>query len=223
MTRVCRKAPVSILADVRHFFFDIRLLHLSPDLNDVKHISILALFISLLFMGATPHAEKYRWSIKLLIDTAGQRVYGLQVQASTIKELVRIKRPANAQLGKRRAAAEKLKVKVACTIIATGLEDDGDYHLIIVSGKDTMIAEIPNPKGVTLSGVEEATLSGLKTDYTSARTFINTKTGKPKKKITTLSTPLKVKLTGICFFDKKGHGKGHAKNGIELHPVLGLE
>ena len=32
--------------------------------------------------------------------------------------------------------------------------------------------------------------------------------------------PLSVKVTGIIFFDKSGHGNGHAENGIEIHPIF---
>jgi len=29
-----------------------------------------------------------------------------------------------------------------------------------------------------------------------------------------------VKVTGFLFFDKMAHGNGHARNGVEIHPVL---
>jgi len=34
--------------------------------------------------------------------------------------------------------------------------------------------------------------------------------------------PIKLKITGILFFDKKAHGNGHSRNDIEIHPVLGI-
>ena len=81
-----------------------------------------------------------------------------------------------------------------------------------------MIAEIPNPDDETLSNH-----SLLKSLYSNARNFISNEIYYPKKKVTYLRQPLQVSITGFLFFDKKNHGKGHAKNSIEIHPVLAIE
>lgn len=83
-------------------------------------------------------------------------------------------------------------------------EQDRDFHLIISDlerPQVTMIAEIPAPECAGGGGHEE--------DYRKAREAI-------------LSTPRNtiIELVGVGFFDFLHDQRGHAPNGIELHPVL---
>jgi hypothetical protein len=84
-----------------------------------------------------------------------------------------------------------------------------------VSGNKTLIAEIPDPSAPKLKGFPD-----LKKNYTDARNFIKENLGDPPSAVTPLGEPVKVKITGIVFFDKVAHGNGHATNGAEIHPVL---
>jgi hypothetical protein len=168
-------------------------------------------------------AQVYRWDTKILIDTAGLRIYKQKAKPETISNLSNgnaTVRPQKDEMNNgKRASAEKRKVTVTAYIIATGHEDDGDYHLVcqaLFSNK-TLIAEIPDPETKRLKG-----FPGLEKDYTKARSEIESKIGVPPHQVTDLTKKHKVRITGILFFDKIAHGKGHAVNGAEIHPVLSL-
>jgi hypothetical protein len=120
----------------------------------------------------------------------------------------------------KRAKKEKRKVTVTALIISDGLEADGDYHLVLQSpdGDKTLIGEIPDPDNTKLKGHNE-----LKSKYADARSFVNQQIGTPPKKVTPLAKHVKVKVTGVVFFDKIAHGSGHAENGVEIHPILAIE
>ena len=178
-----------------------------------------------LFIGINAiQAQVYRWSVKTLTDTAGQRVYhttSIQDSISGLADTILNPRPSKSQLNKgKRANAEKIKVTFTAYILATGAEDDGDYHLVMEDVRDakTLIAEIPNPESENL-----LEFKNLKQDFINARNEIDTKIGKPTSNVKALHKKVKVYVTGFIFFDKMAHGKGHALNGIEIHPVLEIE
>ena len=166
-------------------------------------------------------SQVYRWDYKICIDTAGARVYEtVHVKRSSIHKLVNIERPSDEEKKGKRAEAEKQKVKLTGYIVMLGQEHDGDYHLVVTNSSktDSLIAEIPDPNTKKLKGY-----SFLKADYQSARSFIESKIDAHPGSISELPHPVKVRITGIVFFDKIAHGKGHSPNGVEIHPVLKIE
>ncbi len=180
--------------------------------------------ISFLIFINTLDAQVYRWSVKTLTDTVGQRIYHINPIQDSISRLADTNlnpRPSKYQLNKgKRANAEKVKVTFIAYILATGIEDDGDYHLVMEDLRNgtTLIAEIPNPESENLLDFKN-----LKQDFSNARNEIDTKIGKPSNSVKNLRKKMKVCVTGFIFFDKMAHGKGHALNGIEIHPVLEIE
>jgi hypothetical protein len=183
----------------------------------------LFLFNVMLFTGPA-QGQKLRWDVKLLVDTAGHRVYKMQAQSATVDELATEAsnpRPNDKELRKgKRAAAEKRKITVTAFIMEDGREHDGDYHLVLknLTGDKTLIGEIPDPAASKLDGFKD-----LRNDYEAARNYVNEKTGRPPSRISPLLSHVKVKITGIVFFDKIDHGNGHAENGAEIHPILKIE
>ncbi len=183
----------------------------------------ILLILSLAFLaGDTVNGQnRYRWDVKILIDTAGHRVFKMAADAATIQELAANStnpRPSNEERSKgKRAKAEKRKVTVTAFIIADGKEDDGDYHLVLknTTGNKSLIGEIPDPAEPKLHGFKD-----LKKDYLAARKFIDDEIGTPPGSVKPLDNPVKVKVTGVVFFDKTAHGNGHAENGAEIHPIL---
>ena len=177
----------------------------------------------ILIFALSCSAQVYRWDTKILIDSAGLRIYKHKAKPETISNLANGNatiRPAKDEMThNKRASAEKRKVTVTAYIIATGHEDDGDYHLVCQAlfSKKTLIAEIPDPKNTKLKG-----FPGLKSDYAKARNEIDAKIGVPPHQVTDLAKKHKVRITGIVFFDKIAHGKGHAVNGAEIHPALSI-
>ena len=184
-----------------------------------------SLLLFFLFCTLNCSAQVYRWDVKILIDSGGLRIYNEKAKHTTIHHLANntsTPRPANNEMNHgKRADAEKKKVTVTAYIIATGHEDDGDYHLVCEDPSDptkTLIAEIPDPDYKKLKG-----FPGLKSNYSKARNEIDTKIGKPTNSVKPLPKKHKVTITGIIFFDKIAHGNGHAENGVEIHPVLAVK
>jgi hypothetical protein len=186
---------------------------------------ILISMLLCLIAGTKVYSQenKYRWDVKILIDTAGLRLYNARAQTENIDNLAVSStnpRPEKAEMKKpRRASTEKRKVTITGWIVSWGLEDDRDYHLVVKSPDSelTLIAEIPDP---TLEKIMK--FPGLFADYTAAREFVDSAIGKPHG-IKEVDHPVKVRITGIVFFDKMAHGRGHAENGVEIHPVLKIK
>jgi hypothetical protein len=173
------------------------------------------------FRSADDCGGSYRWDYKILIDPLGANtVYKKTAVSKSIHTLVSITRPTNAQLGNHRSAREQQKIKTTALIVGFGEEGDNDYHLILTSldGSDSLIAEIPDPTCKKLKG-----FPGLKHDYKAARKFIEDNIDGTPGSIHYLDEAVKVKITGVVFFDKMAHGNGHANNGVEIHPVLKIE
>jgi hypothetical protein len=184
---------------------------------------LLLIFFSFLFSGyqlADDCGGIYRWDNKILIDLPGLNIYKKKASATTIHKLNLIAKPAQSQLGSNRSTPEQRKVTVTAWLVGIGKEPDGDYHLILsgLNLKDSLIAEIPDPTCPKLQHFK-----GLRDDYTLARTFIEENVDATPGDIHFLPEKKKVKITGIVFFDKKAHGNGHARNDIEIHPVLKIE
>lgn len=184
-----------------------------------KKISLLFLFITFLSFNSQSDCGVYRWDYKILIDADGLLLLKAEAKTSSINKLTKIKRPPNSALKNQRADAENQKVIVTAIITAYGKEEDGDYHLVLQSPTtdSTLIAEIPDPNCDKLKGFPT-----LKKLYSKARSFIEANIGNVPSRVTDLdeSEQIKVKVTGIPFFDKRAHGNGHAANGIEIHPIL---
>jgi hypothetical protein len=161
----------------------------------------------------------YRWDYKILIDTAGQRVFNMPARRSSVHKLNLVPRPKNSELGNHRAESEKQKVILTAYVVEFGKEADDDFHLVLTNeaGTDSIIAEIPDPSQSKLRGFK-----WLRKAYTASRDFALQHLNDHPHGISSLPQRVKVKITGVVFFDKRGHGNGHARNGVELHPVLDL-
>jgi hypothetical protein len=184
----------------------------------MKKLLLILLLPFFGFIAVDDCGGVYRWDYKILIDPLGANtVYNKTAVAKSIHSLVNITRPANSQLGNHRSIPEQQKVRATAFIVGLGKEDDGDYHLILTSlnSADSLIAEIPDPGCKKLKG-----FPGLLHDYTAARKFIEDNIDETPGSIHYLDEAVKVKITGVVFFDKTAHGNGHAHNGIEIHPVL---
>lgn len=185
----------------------------------------LIVFI-LLLSNLLPAQGTYRWDVKIAIDTAGQRIYKKKYkpEKETVQNLSsktnNPKPDATEISGGLRADAEKRKVIIEGYITDTGLEVDGDYHLVIKAktGNKTLIAEIPDPSSDKLKG-----FPGYKTAYKNARKQVDDKIGTPPGAVTPLPKKHKVKITGYVYFDKHAHGNGHSDNDVEIHPVLEIK
>jgi hypothetical protein len=186
-----------------------------------KLLRIHYIFLSLLPLTCLCQTNdcggEYRWDYKILVDPTGWPLLHNKPSPQSISQLVHLSRPET--LGNQRTSYEKRKVKVIAWLTMLGKEDDNDYHLVITSDnrKDSMITEIPDGSCDKVRKFPE-----LSKDYTAARQFIDENIKQPSSEIKKLNKPVKVIITGFVFFDKIAHGKGHAPNGIEIHPVISI-
>lgn len=186
----------------------------------LSHIFILIVSISF-------GQNKYRWDVKLGVDTAGLRVLKMEAKETSVAALADKEtnpRPAQKERQKGlRAKSEKRKVTVTAYVIGLGEESDGDYHLILKSLRvnTTLVGEIPNPSEEKLKGFPT-----YKELYAKARANVDKDIKKPTKSIKMID-PVKVIVTGYVFFDiyeEGGHGHGTAlENAIEIHPILKIK
>ena len=111
-----------------------------------------------------------------------------------------VTRPAPAYLPDRRLPFERNVFTVTAAVVLVRAEDDGDFHVVLRSGRDQMITETPSPSctgGATpMRRNEMARARGLVRVCARAR------------------------VTGVAFFDFPHGQTGVAPNAIELHPVL---
>jgi hypothetical protein len=81
-----------------------------------------------------------------------------------------------------------------------------------------MVSEIPSP--VECGELKE---SGHYAEFGKVRTWFEQHIGVPTDRFKKCIPPVKVRLTGIGFFDFNHGQTGHAPNGREIHPVLKIE
>ena len=117
-----------------------------------------------------------------------------------LSELVRpVHRPANG-----RTPAERRVYRVEATITASIDEADGDVHLVL-TGDDgsTLIGE--SPRATCIAGARD------RTAIMRARSVAQS-----------VRIGTRVVATGVGFFDFAHRQTGHARNYVELHPLLSL-
>lgn len=162
---------------------------------------------------------KERWSQKTATDGAPY-VEADPPETWTVEQLLALEAPRYKE-GRAREGVELKVVRVVAYLRKVKLEPDGDVHIVISGAADspdgqTMVVEFPNPDCAKnspfrdrMSAARQALVGVLGAVY--GRNF------------RTLSTPARVELVGIIFFDKRHGATGAAPNGVELHPVVGLK
>jgi hypothetical protein len=106
---------------------------------------------------------------------------------------------------------------IEAEIIACKEEDDGDYHVVIQGDHgETMVVEAPDPDPAFVDS-SSPWVAAIK----SSRDAIQVKLS-PDRNMKQVRQ--RAKITGVGFFDRVHGQTGVASsNGIELHPVLGIE
>jgi hypothetical protein len=137
-----------------------------------------------------------RWTVKTLQD----RPRLLARRDATIRYLVTRPRPTSLPDARLPFERHIFRVRALVTLIRS--EDDGDLHLVLSDRRRTMIAESPS-----LSCTSGATATRRR-QMAQARTRVR--------------LCGRVLVTGVAFFDFFHGQTGVARNGIELHPVLGF-
>jgi hypothetical protein len=138
-----------------------------------------------------------RWGIKTLKDHP--RLY--PARRTTVAHLVSLRRPSPFPPAGR-LKAERHIYSVVAAVTLDRSEADLDHHLVLRSGKHTMIAETPAPT------------------CTVGATTVRRKQMKSARAKAGICA--KARVVGVAFFDFLHGQTGVAPNGIELHPVLGF-
>jgi hypothetical protein len=166
-----------------------------------------------------------RWSVKTGTDPDAALVGPTsKPTAATVEELIRLARPADMSpatesfplyQNKRAAPVETTVYSVEAAIIALNVEASGDYHLVLQgSSGQTMIARAPNPTDAFV-----APSSRWKKEITEVRRQLDAKYFPASGKI----ARVRARVVGVGFFDRIHGQTGVALNGLELHPVVGIE
>lgn|GEM_PF-787247 len=152
-----------------------------------------------------------RWPVKTSTDSDASLVSRLVVP-TTIAYLRSIPAPRPLPQMSRVGPVEETIYSVTATLIAFKSDDDSDYHLVLSDEEGrTIIAEIPSP-ACSSGGVFGPDIATVRSMFESKLTV----SGQFK----TVAIPVEVR--GVGFFDFLQGQLGVAPNGIELHPVTGI-
>ena len=151
-----------------------------------------------------------RWPVKTLSDPGARRV-NFTVRPATVRYLGSLAAAAGGQDS--RGPLESRVFGVQARLVSVKREADSDYHLVLSEGGATMIAEMPLA----------ACTSGAQHRYamTTARAELERAVGGPVGE-SWIHSGLRVRVTGVLFFDFAHGQSGHARNYAELHPVTGF-
>jgi hypothetical protein len=153
-----------------------------------------------------------RWLVKTLDDSNAYRVH-FNPLTTNLAFLVALPTPFPNPNMQRVQGIEDKTYSVTCLITAKKVETDSDYHLILSDGRNTLIAEIPDPS------CPDAAHSGHATQYSMARSFIDIHL--PAGDLNAIAFG-PVTLTGVAFIDPPHNQTGASPNNLELHPVLDI-
>ncbi len=153
-----------------------------------------------------------RWAIKVLTDAAAAQV-NYNPKLTTLDSLIHIPTTPN-QNAPRMAGIEFQSYVFPCNITIKKNESDNDYHLVLKSGTETMIGEVPDPV------CSAAASSAHVNEFIAARNWVNTHIGTGAVANVNIAP---VNITGVSFVDPPHGQTGRAPNGMEIHPVLNIE
>jgi hypothetical protein len=142
-----------------------------------------------------------RQPVKDLLDSPHLQRAGV----ATVEQLAAL-RPPRWRSAAPRSAQERQVVEVTAMVLRYHREADQDLHLVLQgSTGTTMIAELPAP-ACTIGSPYAAQMKAARTRF--LRLF---------------RPGVRLRLTGVVFFDKAHRQDGVARNGVELHPLLAVE
>jgi hypothetical protein len=151
-----------------------------------------------------------RWPVKTLSDPQAREVE-VTPHPATVRYLGSL--PARAGGQDTRGPLETRTFAVQARLVGVKREADSDYHLILVAGGATIIAEMPLV-GCTAGAQHRYAMS-------TARAELERAVGGPVGE-SWIHPSLRVRVSGVLFFDFPHGQSGHARNYAELHPVLGF-
>lgn len=151
------------------------------------------------------HCGYFRWAVKTLSDKDTNTVT-MQPESTSVSALSRLAPPFKF-INHRIAPVEFQVYRVRGVIKRVNLQRDFDFHVVIAdpdSANNTMIVEIPLAGCIAHNAV-------LASKVAASRAFART-----------VPAGALVNVVGVGFFDPEHGQPGHARNGVELHPVISI-
>lgn len=181
-----------------------------------------------------------RWAVKVLADPGASQVDVQHPVPTSFDDLVHLPRPTVPSDQVTRTTDEQSVRTVTGWLLTfkheTGKSGDGDFHLVITDATlesthsgagwpespHSFVAEIPDPNCVsgadgTIAGpsLVQARLDTVRAKF--LRQFPHITSG------WNAIDPVRVRLTGVVFFDRPHGQRGRSLHGLELHPLLDIE
>lgn len=164
-----------------------------------------------------PCSGRERWDVKTLTDQEASKIDYNQVIPTTIEALSKIPITFNpnkeAEFYRHPEECHVYQIKnCKIKLVKDESDADGDFHLVLIQGKNTMIGEVPDYH--------------CENNKLSPAISIFKKVRKDFQPLLIGSRYLNYTydITGVGFFDPP-HGQTgrNEKNGIELHPILDIK
>jgi len=166
----------------------------------------------------------WRWNVKTMADPAAKQINLSSPEALTVKTATEFSPPDDRLLTKtpRGVGPEEMQAyTIEGYIIKYKGEPDGDYHVLISDDAK----DVEHVLGVEIVRPDYAPNSPFKSTFAAVRQAFESIVVKAPSKggsYRTLVTPMKVKMTGVGFWDET-HGQHGLHSGFELHPITKLE
>jgi hypothetical protein len=145
---------------------------------------------------------KERWSVKVASDDDASAIDARRAQRTSVVAMRALSTSQHGGARNRPVETTIYEIRGA-HLLRMHDEADGDIHTVIADGKATMIVEAPSPSCMRGSRFAGAA-AGVRLALSKAR------------------PGSVVSVAGVGFWDFVHGQDGHAPNGIELHPLLGV-
>lgn len=182
----------------------------------------MRLFLIWLFLWlnliSSAQCGKERWNVKTLSDKDTLKVVFNHPIKTTVNTQAVLPKPAKIPKNMPRQNTECNVYTIDCYIIEYKKEADKDIHIVLrdLQTNATMVAEIPSPE------CKEVQKTSRYKKFAELYTWFTVNIGNPTSSFKTLVKPLKVRITGVGYYDFIHGQRGMAPNGREIHPVLSI-
>lgn len=165
---------------------------------------------------------QWRWDVKTLTDREGSALLNAKPVITGFDQFLEAKSPRKLDENNKadqiqpRFPSERKVVEITAYITTlTVSEKDHDFRMVLKSplSERTCFAELPNPGCATFDKFQEhrKLFTKLWNDLVPIM-----------DKISGNSRPVKVRITGVPFWDAPSGERGASSSGLEIHPVLSV-
>lgn len=170
------------------------------------------------------HCGYVRWAVKTGTDPLAAKINPKPV-VETIDQLRHLPAPYDVNAPgihnyRRFVPAETVTVRLHARLVAYAVQQDGDYHLVLVDDHQrSIIAEIPNPACVK-GGPLAAGITAARAAFSRTMHYNPPPVPAGHYSPGFVTANRQVTVVGVVFFDSVHGQHGVAPNGVELHPLI---